>query len=49
LAVTYDVRWAVVTTVNGASITGKRFLWEFAQRGSSNFVPAVTLDAMEEK
>jgi len=47
--VTYDVRWAVVTTVNGASITGKRFFVGVRQLGGSTFVPAVTLDAMEEK
>jgi prepilin-type N-terminal cleavage/methylation domain-containing protein len=47
--VTYDVRWAVVTTVNGPSITGKRFFVGVRQLGSNTFVPAVTLDAMEEK
>jgi prepilin-type N-terminal cleavage/methylation domain-containing protein len=47
--VTYDVRWAVVITVNGTSITGKRFFVGVRQLGGSTFVPAVTLDAMEEK
>jgi prepilin-type N-terminal cleavage/methylation domain-containing protein len=47
--VTYDVRWAVVTTVNGAAITGKRFFVGVRQLGGSTFAPAVTLDAMEEK
>src|SRR5579859_1032090 len=45
-AVTYDVRWAVVTTVNGASVTGKRFIVGVRQLSTSTFVPAVTLDAM---
>src|SRR5215468_4868866 len=45
-AVTYDVRWAVVTTVNGASVTGKRFIVGVRQLNASTFVPAVTLDAM---
>jgi prepilin-type N-terminal cleavage/methylation domain-containing protein len=48
-AVTYDVRWAVVTTVNGTSITGKRFFVGVRQLNGSNFVPAVTLDAMVEQ
>jgi prepilin-type N-terminal cleavage/methylation domain-containing protein len=48
-AVTYDVRWAVVTTVNGSSITGKRFFVGVRQLNASNFVPAVTLDAMVEQ
>jgi prepilin-type N-terminal cleavage/methylation domain-containing protein len=48
-AVTYDVRWAVVTTVNGTSISGKRFFVGVRQFNGSNFVPAVTLDAMVEQ
>jgi len=48
-AVTYDVRWAVVTTINGSSITGKRFFVGVRQLNTSNFVPAVTLDAMVEQ
>jgi len=48
-AVSYDVRWAVVTTVNGTSITGKRFFVGVRQLNGSNFVPAVTLDAMVEQ
>ncbi len=43
--VTYDVRWAVVTTVSGSSITGKRFFVGVRQLNGSTFVPAVTLDA----
>lgn len=44
--ITYDVRWAVVTTMNGTSIVSKRFFVGVRQLGGSNFVPAVTLDAM---
>ncbi len=49
--VTYDVRWAVVPTVNTTTgaITGKRFFVGVRQLGGSGFVPAVTLDAMVEK
>jgi len=43
--VTYDVRWAVVTTVNGSAITGKRFFVGVRQLNTGTFVPAVTLDA----
>src|SRR5215475_4289451 len=45
-AVTYDVRWAVVTTVNGSAVTGKRFIVGVRQLNGPGFVPAVTLDAM---
>jgi len=49
--VTYDVRWAVVTTLDtsGTVVTGKRFFVGVRQMGGSSFVPAVTLDAMQEK
>jgi len=48
-AVTYDVRWAVVTTVNGSSITGKRFFVGVRQLNGPSFVLPVTLDAMVEQ
>jgi prepilin-type N-terminal cleavage/methylation domain-containing protein len=44
--VTYDVRWAVVTTVNNSTIVSKRFFVGVRQLGGQGFVPAVTLDAM---
>jgi prepilin-type N-terminal cleavage/methylation domain-containing protein len=44
--VTYDVRWAVVTTTNNSTIVSKRFFVGVRQLGGSDFVPAVTLDAM---
>src|SRR5262249_49246493 len=43
--VKYDVRWAVVTTVGGGSITGKRFFVGVRQLNGSTWVPAVTLDS----
>ncbi|HLK05529.1 MAG TPA: prepilin-type N-terminal cleavage/methylation domain-containing protein [Candidatus Acidoferrum sp.] len=44
--VTYDVRWAVLTTLSGSSITGKRFFVGVRQlNNASTFIPAVTLDA----
>jgi prepilin-type N-terminal cleavage/methylation domain-containing protein len=47
--VTYDVRWAVITGVNGASPTSKRFILGVRQLGGSTFVPPVTLDTMVER
>lgn len=43
--VTYDVRWAVVATRSGSSITGKRFFVGVRQLNTGTFAPAVTLDA----
>ena len=45
----YDVRWAVVTTVSGSSITGKRFIVGVRQLNAPNFIPAVTVDAAVEQ
>jgi type II secretory pathway pseudopilin PulG len=47
--VTYDVRWAVITGMNGASPTSKRFMLGVRQLGGSTFVPPVTLDTMVER
>jgi len=44
--VTYDVRWAVVITMNNSTIVSKRFFVGVRQLGGNGFVPAVTLDAM---
>lgn len=43
--VTYDVRWAVITSVSGSSITNKRFIVGVRQLNAPNFIPPVTLDA----
>ena len=45
----YDVRWAVVTYVNGAHITGKRFLISARQVGGQGYSLPITLDATVEK
>lgn len=46
---TYDVRWAVITFVNGGNTTGRRFIVGVQQRsGNAPFQP-VTIDTMVEK
>jgi Tfp pilus assembly protein PilV len=45
----YDVRWAVVTYVNGSQITGKRFLLGARQVGGLGFFVPLTLDTTVEK
>lgn len=45
----YDVRWAVVTYVNGAHITGRRFLIGARQIGGQGFFVPLTLDATVQK
>ena len=47
--IVYDVRWAVVTTLSGSSITGKRFIVGVRQLNAPNFIPAVTVDAAVEQ
>jgi len=46
---TYDVRWAVVTYVQGSRVTGKRFLLGARQTGGNGFVLPLTLDTTVEK
>lgn len=46
---TYDVRWAVVTYVQGSRVTGKRFLLGARQTGGNGFVLPITLDTTVEK
>jgi Tfp pilus assembly protein PilV len=46
---TYDVRWAVVTYVNGSVVTGKRFLLSSRQVGGSGYFLPLTLDTTVEK
>jgi Tfp pilus assembly protein PilV len=47
--VSYDVRWAVITYVNGTNPTGKRFILGVLRRGgNAPFLPE-TLDTMVEK
>jgi prepilin-type N-terminal cleavage/methylation domain-containing protein len=46
---TYDVRWAVVTYVQGSRVTGKRFLLGARQVGGNGFALPLTLDTTVEK
>jgi len=48
-AVTYDVRWAVITQVNGSATTSRRIILGVRQLGGNDYVPPVTLDSMVEK
>ena len=41
----YDVRWAVITQVQGSTVIAKRFILGVSRSGGSGFVPPVTLDA----
>jgi len=45
----YDVRWAVVTTLNGASPTAKRFLVGVLKTPQDTFNQPVNLDTTIEK
>jgi type II secretory pathway pseudopilin PulG len=45
----FDVRWAVVTYVNGTNITAKRFLISARQLGGNGFFAPITLDTTVEK
>jgi len=45
----FDVRWAVITSVNGATITGKRFILGVRQQGGNGFFQPITLDTTVEK
>ena len=46
---TYDVRWAVITSVNGTIVTGKRFILGVRQQGGNGYFQPVTLDTMVER
>jgi Tfp pilus assembly protein PilV len=46
---TYDVRWAVVTYVNGSVVTGKRILLSSRQIGGTGYFLPMTLDTTVEK
>ncbi len=47
--VSYDVRWAVITSGNGVTPTAKRFIVGVRRRGGNAPLQAVTLDSMLEK
>ena len=46
---TYDVRWAVVTTMTGSIVTGKRFILGVRQLSGNGYFQPVTLDTMVER
>jgi prepilin-type N-terminal cleavage/methylation domain-containing protein len=48
---TYDVRWAVITTGNGtsASVFSKRFILGIRQQGGNGYFQPITLDTMVER
>jgi prepilin-type N-terminal cleavage/methylation domain-containing protein len=43
---TYDVRWAVIITGNGSTITSKRFVLSVRQNGGNGYFLPVTLDTV---
>jgi len=42
---TYEVRWAVITTVSGGTVVSKRFIVGAWKRNATQVVPPVTLEA----
>jgi prepilin-type N-terminal cleavage/methylation domain-containing protein len=46
---TYDIRWAVIVTGNGSSVSSKRFLVGIRQVGGSGYFQPITLDTMVQK
>ena len=46
---TLDVRWAVITSVNGTIITSKRFILGVRQQGGNGYFQPITLDSVVEK
>lgn len=46
---TYDVRWAVIITGNGTSVSAKRFILGVRQRGGSGFALPITIDTVVER
>jgi prepilin-type N-terminal cleavage/methylation domain-containing protein len=47
--VTYDIRWTVIITGNGSSISAKRFILGVRQQGGNGYFQPVTLDTMVER
>jgi prepilin-type N-terminal cleavage/methylation domain-containing protein len=46
---TYDVRWAVIITGNGSTVSSKRFILGVRQQGGSGYFQPITLDTTVEK
>jgi prepilin-type N-terminal cleavage/methylation domain-containing protein len=47
--VTYDLRWAVIVTGNGSTVSSKRLILGIRQQGGSGYFQPVTLDTTVEK
>jgi Tfp pilus assembly protein PilV len=47
--VSYDVRWAVITTVNNGLVSSKRFILGARKKGSNGIYRPVTLDTIRYK
>ena len=45
----YDVRWAVIVTGNGSTISSKRFILGIRQQGGNGYFQPITLDTTVEK
>jgi prepilin-type N-terminal cleavage/methylation domain-containing protein len=43
---TLDVRWAVITSMSGTNVTGKRFILGVRQQGGNGYFLPITLDTM---
>lgn len=44
--VVYDVRWAVITTMNGSAVSSKRFILGARKKGGNGIYNPVTLDTI---
>lgn len=45
----YDVRWAVIVTGNGTTVSSKRFILGIRQQGGNGYFQPITLDTTVEK
>lgn len=48
-SVTYDVRWAVIITGNGTTVSVKRIILGVRQQGGNGYFQPITLDTMVQK
>jgi prepilin-type N-terminal cleavage/methylation domain-containing protein len=46
---TYDVRWAVIITGNGSTVSAKRIILGVRQQGGDGYFQPITLDTMVQK
>lgn len=47
--VAYEVRWAVIVTGNGTTVSSKRFIIGVRQQGGNGYFQPITLDTMVQK